>query len=56
MTDSGVIASVSTTGDSYDNLLAGTVNGLYKSDGIEYLKEQWYGVNDVELVTLEWVD
>ena len=56
MTDSGVIASVGTTSDSYDSLLAGTVNGLYKSDGIEYLKEQWYGVNDVELVTLEWVD
>ena len=36
MTDSGVIASVGTTSDSYDSLLAGTVNGLYKSDGIEY--------------------
>ena len=56
MTDSGVIASVGTTGDSYDNGLAETVNGLYKSDVIEYLKEQWHGVNDVELATLEWVD
>lgn len=56
MADSGVIASVGTTGDSYDNALAETVNGLYKSEVIEYLKEQWHGVNDVELATLEWVD
>ena len=56
MTDSGVIASVGTTGDSYDNALAETVNGLYKSEVIEYLKQNWTGVNDVELATLEWVD
>jgi putative transposase len=56
MTDSGVIASVGTTGDSYNNALAETVNGLYQSEVIEYLKEQWHGVNDVELATLEWVD
>ena len=56
MADSGVIASVGTTGDSYDNALAETVNGLYKSEVIEYLKESWTGVNDAELATLEWVD
>ncbi len=56
MTDSGVIASVGTTGDSYDNALAETVNGLYNSEVIHYLKENWTGVNDVELATLEWVD
>jgi transposase InsO family protein len=56
MSDSGIIASVGTTGDSYDNALAETVNGLYKSEVIEYLKESWTGVNDVELATLEWVD
>ena len=53
MADCGVIASVGTTGDSYNNALAETVNGLYKSEVIEYLKEQWHGVNDVELATLE---
>ena len=37
MTDSGVIASVGTTGDSYDNALAETVNGLDKSEVIHYL-------------------
>ncbi len=56
MADSSVIASVGTTGDSYDNALAKTVNGLYKSKAIDYLKEDWTGVNDVELATLEWVD
>ena len=56
MTDSGVIAFVGTTGDSYDNALAETVNGLYKSEVIHYLKQNWTGVNDVELATLEWVD
>ena len=55
MTDCGVIASVGTTGDSYDNALIETDNGLYKSEVIEYLKKQWHGVNDVELATLEWV-
>ena len=48
--------SSGTTGDSYDNALAEIINGLYKSEMIEYLKEQWHGVNDVELATLEWVD
>ena len=56
MKDSSIIASVGTTGDSYDNALAETVNGLYKSEVIDYLKENWTGVNDVELATLEWVD
>ena len=56
MTDCGVIASVGTTGDSYDNALVETVNGLYKAEVIHYLKESQNGVNDVELATLEWVD
>ena len=56
MKDSGVIASVGTTGDSYDNALAETVNGLYKSEVIHYLKQNWNGINDVELATLKWVD
>ncbi|MGO2232190.1 MAG: hypothetical protein ACTH4F_10605, partial [Psychrobacter sp.] len=55
MADCGMIASIGTTGDSYDNALAETVNGLYKSEVIHYLKESWNGMNDVELATLEWV-
>ncbi|HCH27157.1 MAG TPA: hypothetical protein DEV38_08260, partial [Psychrobacter sp.] len=34
----------------------GISNGLYKSEVIEYLQEQWHGMKDVELATLEWVD
>ena len=56
VTDSGISASVGTTGDSYDNTLAETVNGLYKSEVIHYLKQNWTGVNDLELAALEWVD
>ncbi len=56
VTDSGISASVGTTGDSYDNALAETVNGLYKSEVIHYLKQNWTGVNDLELAALEWVD
>ena len=55
MTTFGVSASVGTTGDSYDNVLAETVNWLYKSEVIEYLKKNWTGVNDVELATLKQV-
>lgn len=49
-------ASVGITGDSYDNALAETVNGLYKTKVIEYLKSDWLGLADVELATLNWVD
>ena len=47
---------IEAAGDSYDNALAETVNGLCKSEVIHYLKKSWNGVNDVELATLEWVD
>ena len=43
-------------GDSYDNALAETVNGLYKTEMIEYLKADWQGLADVQLATLNWVD
>lgn len=39
MTDSGVIVSVGTTGDSYYNVLIETVNGIYKSQVTHYLKK-----------------
>ena len=40
-------ASVGTTGDSYDNALAETVNGLYKTEVLEYLNADWQGLADV---------
>ena len=48
---SNLRASVGTTGDSYDNALAETVNGLYKTEVIEYLKADWQGLADVQLAT-----
>jgi len=53
---SGLAASVGTTGDSYDNALAESVNGLYKTEVIDYFKHEWEGINDVALATLDWVD
>ena len=38
------------------NALAETANGLYKAEVIHYLKENWNGINDVELATFKWVD
>jgi len=35
--------------------LAETVNGLYKTEVIEYLKADWQGLADVQLATLNWV-
>lgn len=56
MKENDVIPSVGTTGDSYDNALAETINGLYKAEVIHHLKHQWEGINDVQLATLNWVD
>ncbi|ALG86380.1 Transposase InsO and inactivated derivatives [Gordonia malaquae] len=50
----GVTASVGTVGDSYDNALAETVNGLYKAELI-YSKRIWESVSEVELATMGWV-
>jgi putative transposase len=47
--------SVGSKGDSYDNALAETVNGLYKAELIERRKP-WRSVEQVELATAAWVD
>ena len=47
-------ASVGSVGDSYDNALAETINGLYKTEVIEH-EGPWRGKKDVELATLDWV-
>lgn len=49
----GIGASTGSVGDSYDNALAESVNGLYKSELINLRK--WQGVEDVEWETLCWV-
>ena len=50
----GVKASVGTVGDSYDDALAETVNGLYKAELI-YSKRVWESVSEVELATMGWI-
>ncbi|WP_143216905.1 integrase core domain-containing protein, partial [Acetobacter orientalis] len=48
-------ASVGTVGDSYDNALAETINGLYKAEVIHHLGP-WKSMAQVEWETLRWVD
>lgn len=52
--DAGIVASVGSRGDAYDNALAETINGLYKAEVIHHLGP-WKGLEDVEYATLEWV-
>ena len=53
--EAGIATSVGSRGDSYDNALAETVNGLYKTE-LVYRRGPWRGREDLELATLEWVD
>ena len=52
--DAGLTASVGSVGDAYDNALAETVNGLYKTEVIGR-RPQWANRREVELATLAWV-
>ena len=54
LAESGIRPSVGTIGDSYDNALAETVNGLYKAELI-HAQGPWTSVGEVELATLRWV-
>ena len=51
----GVEPSVGSVGDSYDNALAETINGLYKAEVI-WRRGPWRNFEAVEFATLEWVD
>ena len=53
--DAGAASSVGSRGDSYDNALAESVIGLYKTELVRN-KGPWRGLDDLELATLEWVD
>jgi len=54
LAEAGIEPSVGSTGDSYDNALAETVNGLYKAE-IIHRRGPWKTREAVELATLEWV-
>ncbi len=53
--EAGVEPSVGSVGDSYDNALAESVIGLFKSEVIHY-RGPWRQLDDVEYATLDWVD
>ena len=53
--EQGAVNSVGSKGDSYDNALAETIIGLYKTELIRR-RGPWKGIDDVEYATLEWVD
>jgi putative transposase len=55
LAEAGAVGSVGSKGDSYDNALAETVNGLYKAELI-WQRGPWRTAEDVELATLAWVD
>ncbi|HCP9133961.1 TPA: IS3 family transposase, partial [Escherichia coli] len=52
--EAGLLASTGSTGDSYDNAMAESINGLYKAEVIH--RKRWKNRTEVELATLTWVD
>ena len=55
MAEAGIEPAVGSVGDSYDNALAETINGLYKAEVI-HRRGPWRSLEAVEFATLEWVD
>lgn len=55
LAETAAVNSVGSKGDSYDNALAETINGLYKAELVRN-RGPWRGLEDLEYATLEWVD
>ena len=55
LAQANIDASVGSIGDSYDNAMAETINGLYKTEVIRH-RGPWRSIEEVEFATLEWVD
>jgi putative transposase len=55
LAEAGIEPSVGSVGDSYDNALAETINGLYKAELI-HRRGPWRSFEAVEFATLTWVD
>jgi hypothetical protein len=53
LAEAGIEPTVGSVGDSYDNALAETINGLYKAEVI-HRRAPWRSFEAVEFVTLEW--
>jgi putative transposase len=55
LAEADLVPSVGSVGDSYDNALAETINGLYKAEVI-WRQRSWPTASAVEMATLSWVD
>jgi len=55
LAEAGAVTSVGSRGDSYDNALAESVIGLYKTE-LVHRRGPWRGCQDLEFATLDWVD
>ncbi len=55
LAEAGIEPSVGSVGDSYDNALAETINGLFKAEVI-HRRGPWRSMEAVEFATLAWVD
>ncbi|MFN9633215.1 MAG: integrase core domain-containing protein, partial [Erythrobacteraceae bacterium] len=55
LAEANLVPSVGSVGDSYDNALAETINGLYKTEVI-WRQRSWPCASAVEMATLRWVD
>ncbi len=55
LAEAGAVTSVGSKGDSYDNAMAESVIGLYKTELVRR-KGPWRGLDDLEFATLEWID
>jgi putative transposase len=55
LAEAGAVGSVGSRGDSYDNALAESINGLYKAEVIRR-QGPWRSLEQVELATASWVD
>ena len=55
LAEAGIEPSVGGVGDSYDNALAETINGLYEAEVI-HRRGPWRSPQAVEFATLQWVD
>ena len=55
LAEAGIESSVGTVGDSYDNAMAETIIGLFKTEVI-WPRGPWKNIDEVEYATLQWVD
>jgi putative transposase len=55
LAEAGAVASVGSTGDSYDNAMAEAFNSLYKAELVRN-RGPWRGLDDLEFATVEYID